>query len=123
MTCKNTCKLCKNLIISTNVVFNADLGNLYIQIPEGSYNDDQKYCIVVAQTIPADTVIGAPVYIQMGTGNAYPLQKKNCTQATACSIRTRTKYSTVVKTSATGGVFRLCGDVACAPSNNLTAIS
>lgn len=123
MACKNTCKLCKNLIISTNVVFNADLGNLYIQIPEGSYNDCQKYCIVIAQTIPTDTVIGAPVYIQMGTGNAYPLQKKNCAQATACSIRSRTKYSTVVRTSTTGGVFRLCGDVACAPSNNLTAIS
>lgn len=123
MACKNTCKLCKNLIISTNVVFNADLGNLYIQIPEGSYNDCQKYCIVIAQTIPTDTVIGAPVYIQMGTGNAYPLQKKNCAQATACSIRSRTKYSTVVRTSATGGVFRLCGDVACAPSNNLAAIS
>jgi hypothetical protein len=123
MACKNTCKLCKNLIISTDVVFNATLGNLYIQIPEGNYNECQKYCIVVAQTIPTDTTIGAPVYIQMGTGNAYPLQKRNCTQATACAIRSRTKYSTVVKTDSTGGVFRLCGDVACAPSNNLAAIS
>lgn len=123
MACKNTCRLCKNLIISTAVSFNAENDSLYIQIPEGSYNDCQKYCIVVAQTIPTDTIIGAPVYIQMGTGNAYPLQKRNCAQATACSIRSRTKYSTVVRTTETGGVFCLCGDVACAPINNLTAIS
>lgn len=123
MACKNTCKLCKNLIISTDVTFNATLNSLYIQIPVGSYNDDQKYCIVIAQNIPAETTINAPVYIQIGTGNAYPLQKKNCTQVTACAIRTRTKYSTVVKTTSTGGVFRLCGDVACAPSDNLAAIS
>lgn len=123
MACKNTCKLCKNLIISTDVSYNSTLGNLYIQIPDGSYNDGQKYCIVIAQTIPTDTVIGAPVYIQIGTGNAYPLQKRNCAQATACSIRTRTKYSTVVHTSGTSGVFRLCGDVACSPSNNAVAIS
>lgn len=123
MACKNTCKLCKNLIISTDVSYNSTLGNLYIQIPDGSYNDGQKYCIVIAQTIPTDTVIGAPVYIQIGTGNAYPLQKRNCAQATACSIRTRTKYSTVVHTSGTSGVFRLCGDVACSPSNNVVSIS
>ena len=123
MACKNTCKLCKNLIISTDVSYNSTLGNLYIQIPDGSYNDGQKYCIVIAQTIPTDTVIGAPVYIQIGTGNAYPLQKRNCAQATACSIRTRTKYSTVVHTSGTSGVFRLCGDVDCSPSNNAVAIS
>lgn len=42
---------------------------------------------------------------------------------TACSIRTRTRYSTVVHTSATSGVFRLCGQVSCAPDNSLTAIS
>ncbi len=123
MACKNTCKLCKNLIISTDVSYNSTLGNLYIQIPDGSYNDGHKYCIVIAQTIPTDTVIGAPVYIQIGTGNAYPLQKRNCAQATACSIRTRTKYSTVIHTSGTSGVFRLCGDVACSPSNNVVAIS
>ena len=123
MACKNTCKLCKNLIISTDVTYNATLNSVYVHIPTGSYNDGQKYCIVIAQNIPATATINAPVFIQIGTGNAYALQKRDCTQATACSIRTRTKYSTVVRTNATGGVFRLCGDVACAPTNNLTAIS
>lgn len=52
-----------------------------------------------------------------------PKQKRNCTQATACSVRTRTRCSTVVHASATSGVFRLCGQVSCAPDNSLTAIS
>lgn len=122
MACKNVCSLCPNLIISTAVNFTAGTG-LVITIPEGAYNDGGKYCIVIAQTIPAETTISAPVFIQIGTGTVlYPLDKCDCTQATACSIRTRTKYSTRVETSATTGVFKLLGRVACAPNNNLTAI-
>ena len=122
MACKNVCRLCDNLIISTAVAFTAGTG-LVITIPEGSYSDGCKYCIVVAQTIPAATTITAPVFIQIGTGTElYPLTKCDCTQATACSIRTRTKYSTRVETSATSGVFKLLGKVACAPNNNLLAI-
>ena len=48
--CKNVCKLCKKLIISQAVNFTAGTG-LVIQIPEGSYNDGSKYCIVVARQI------------------------------------------------------------------------
>ena len=120
--CKNVCKLCDRLIISTAVTFTAGTG-LIITIPEGSYNDGCKYCIVVAQTIPAATTITAPVFIQIGDGTElYPLNKCDCTQATACSIRTRTKYSTRVETSATTGVFKLLGNIPCSPNNNLTAI-
>ena len=122
MNCKNVCRLCDKLIISEAVTFTAGTG-LIINIPEGSYADGQKYCIVVAQAIPADTTITAPVFITIGAGTeTYPLNLCDCTQATACSIRTRTKYSTRVETSATTGVFRLLGKVACAPNNNLTAI-
>ena len=122
MECKNVCKLCPKLIISTATTFTAGTG-LVINIPEGSYMDGCKYCIVVAQTIPAETTITAPVFITIGDGaELYPLNKCDCTQATACSIRTRTKYSTRVETSATTGVFKLLGRVACAPNNNLTAI-
>lgn len=122
MSCKNVCRLCPNLIISESVVFTAGTG-LIINIPEGSYRDGCRYCIVVAQTIPAETTITAPVFVTVGDGAVlYPLNLCDCTQATACSIRTRTKYSTRVETSATTGVFRLLGKVACSPNNNLTAI-
>jgi hypothetical protein len=122
MACKNVCRLCDKLIISTAVAFTAGTG-LVITIPEGSYGDGCKYCIVVAQTIPTATTINAPVFIQIGAGTElYPLNKCDCTQATACSIRTRTKYATRVETSATTGVFKLLCNIACAPNNNLNAI-
>lgn len=122
MSCKNVCKLCNKLIISTAVTFTS--GNLIITIPDGSYNECEKYCIVIAQSIPVTTTINAPVYIQIGAGTAlYPLQKCNCAQATACSIRTRTKYSTRVVTTPTGGSFRLLGNLCCAPNNNLRSIN
>lgn len=120
--CKNVCKLCPKLVISTATTFTAGTG-LIITIPEGAYNNGQKYCIVIAQTIPAETTISAPVFIQIGAGSVlYPLDKCDCTQATACSIRTRTKYSTKVETTPTGGIFKLLGNVCCAPNNNLHSI-
>lgn len=123
MACKNVCRLCDKLILSTAVTFTAGTG-LVITIPDGSYADGCKYCIVVAQTIPSATTITAPVFIQIGTGTVlYPLDKCDCTQATACSIRTRTKYSTVVETTPTGGIFKLLGNVCCSPNNNLRAIN
>lgn len=122
MACKNVCRLCDKLIISNSVTFTAGTG-LIINIPEGSYQDGCKYCIVVAQAIPTTTTISAPVFISIGDGTVlYPLNKCDCTQATACSIRTRTKYSTRVETTPTGGIFKLLGNVCCAPNNNLTAI-
>lgn len=121
MSCSNVCKLCDRLIISESVTFAA--GTLTINIPAGSYADGCKYCIVVAQTIPATTTITAPVVITIGTGTeTYPLVNRCCAQVTACAIRTRTKYSTVVSTDATGGTFKLLGNPCCSPNNALSAI-
>lgn len=122
MACRDTCRLCKNLVISQSVVFTAGTG-LIINIPAGSYSDCEKVCIIVAQTIPAATTITSPVYISIGEGTElYPLTRCDCSQVTACGIRTRTKYSTRVATSPTGGTFKLIGKASCTPNNNLTAI-
>ena len=121
MACKPVCKLCDKIRISTAVTYTAP--NLIITLPQGSYESDEKYCIVVAQNIPADTTINAPVFIQIGTGTElYPLERCNCSQAVACSIRTRTRYSTKVVTSPTSGAFRLLGRICCSPNNDLLAI-
>ena len=121
MSCKTVCRLCDRLILSQAVTF-AD-GTLTINLPAGSYNDGQKYCIVVAQAIPEATTISAPVVITIGTGTEeYPLTNRCCAQLTAASLRTRTRYATVVSTSATGGTFKLLGKASCAPENNLAAI-
>lgn len=121
MACKPVCKLCDRLILSQAVTFTG--GNLVINLPAGAYNDGCKYCIVVAQAIPAATTINAPVVITIGTGTElYPLTNRCCAQVTACGIRTRTKYSTVVSTSAAGGTFKLLGSPCPCPTNNLRSI-
>lgn len=121
MACKTVCHLCDRLVLSQTVTF-AD-GTLTINIPAGSYANGEKYCIVIAQAIPEATTITAPVVITIGTGTEeYPLTNRCCAQVTACALRTRTRYSTVISTSATGGTFKMLGKGACAPVNNLTAI-
>lgn len=122
MSCKNVCKLCNHLVISQAVAFTG--GNLVITLPAGNYSNGEKYCIVISQSIPTTTTVAAPVMIQIGTGtDLYPLQNRCCAQVTACGVRTRTKYATRVSTSATGGAFKMLGNPACSPSNNLTAIN
>ena len=119
--CGQTQRLCDRLIISQAVTFAA--GTLTINLPAGSYANGCKYCIVVAQAIPAATTINAPVVVTIGDGTEeYPLTNQCCAQLTACSIRTRTKYPVVVATDATGGTFKVVGKVACAPNNQLAAI-
>lgn len=122
MSCKPICSLCRKLRISQNVAFSN--GTLIINLPAGSYNDGEKICIIVAQTIPATTTINAPVVITVGEGTQqYPLTKCDCSQVTACALRTRTRYSVCVSTTATGGTFKLIGKPCCAPNNRLTSIN
>ncbi len=110
MSCKNICKICPNLSISTSVAFAA--GALTINIPAGSYANGEKVCLVVAQAIPTDATIDAPVNITIGEGTAaYPLQRRDGVQVTAREIRTRTRYATCVATNATTGAFRVIGNL------------
>lgn len=121
MSCTNVCRLCDKLIISEAVTF--DGTSLVINLPAGSYANGCKYCIVVAQAIPAATTINAPVVITIGDGTVeYPLTNRCCAQVSACAIRTRTRYATVVSTSAVGGSFKLLGRPCCAPNNALASI-
>lgn len=122
MACKTVCRICDRLVISQAVTFAG--GALTINLPAGNYRNGQKYCIVVAQSIPDTATINAPVVVTIGTGtNQYPLTRCDCAQVTACGIRTRTKYSTVVNTTGTGGTFRLLGHPACAPNNAIASIN
>lgn len=119
--CSNVCQICPRLVISQAVTF-AD-GVLTINLPAGSYNAGERYCVVVAQAIPDDTTIAATVEFTIGTGTAtYPLTNRCCAPVTACALRTRTRYAVEVVTTATGGNFRLLGRAACAPVNNLPAL-
>ena len=123
MACNNVCKLCNKLIISNAVTFTAGTG-LIIDLPASTYFNNEKYCIIVAQTIPVETTISAPVFISIGgdTTTLYPLVRRNCIQATACNIRTRTKYSVCVATNTVSGSFRLLGDIGCCGAEVLPSL-
>ena len=121
MACKTSCKLCDRLVISQAVTFAG--GNVVVNLPAGSYRNGCKYCIVIAQAIPAAATINAPVVVTIGTGTEqYPLTNRCCAQVTACGIRTRTRYSAVVSTSATGFAVRLLGKTCPCPDNSLASI-
>lgn len=127
MSCNKNCnRLCPNLIISTAVTL-ATVGGadtLLINIPEGTYRNGCKYCIVVAQSIPTTVPIGTPVAISIGgdTTTVYPVTNKCCAQVTACAIRTRTRYPMCVSTTATGGTFKVLSGLSCAPNNALASL-
>lgn len=119
--CKNVCRLCDRMIISQGVTFADD--TLTINLPAGAYSNRCKYCIVVAQAIPAAATITTPVVIIIGDGTeTYPLVDSCCRPVTACGLRTRTRYATRVVTDASGGTFRLLGRPCCSPSYALAAI-
>lgn len=123
MACKCIGRLCDRFIISTAVAFTG--GNLVITIPAGSYNNNEKYCIVVAQSIPATATINAPVVIQIGTGmQLYPVTRCDCAPLTVCGIKTRRRYSMRVETTPTSGVFRMLGKTCgCCQTEGLRAIN
>lgn len=121
MACRNICSLCRRLILSQSIEVDGE--NLAINIPEGGYEDDQKYCLVTAQNIPATATVNQPVVVTIGTGTEeYPLVSQDGTQILASQLRSRTRYATVVQTSATSGVFKLCGRVCGSTSGNLASI-
>lgn len=122
MSCQTSCKLCDRLVISNSVSFAS--GVLTINIPAGEYRDGCRYCLVIAQAIPSTATIGSSVVITIGSGTVdYPVTLRDCSQATVCNLRTRTKYPMRVVANATGGTFRILSKVSCAPDNSLPSIN
>lgn len=120
--CKASCKLCDKLVISQSVTIVDD--TVVIDLPARCYNDGCKYCVIIAQTIPATATISSLVAFSIGgdTTTLYPFVRCDCSQVTACAIRTRTRYSVCVSTNAVGGVFKSLGGLSCCPTNNLESL-
>lgn len=115
-------KICKNLIMSDAVTFTDP--NLIINIPEGTYNNGQKYCLVVGQDVPVTTTIAATVGITVGEDTTiYPLVNSNCTNVNACQISNRNIYPVIVKTNIQSGVFKLLENLNCCNSCGAAAPS
>ena len=124
--CIQNCRLCRNIVISTAVtVITVDgTDTLVIDIPAGFYPDCRRVCLVVAQTIPTTATITMPVAISIAgdTTTVYPIVNCDCSQVTACAIRTRTKYGLRISTSATSAVFKSLKPLTCYPTDTLAVI-
>ena len=116
----SNCKLCSRSIISQAITF--DGTNLVVNLPTNNYGNKQKYCIILAQSIPDTTTINAHVVFTIGTGTVqYPFVNNDCTPILASQVRTRRVYRTKVNTGVNDGVFKYVGDC-CLPSNSTTVI-
>lgn len=117
--CIKNCSLCNKLVLSQGITFANN--TLVVNLPANAYGNGQKYCIVLAQSIPDTTVINAPVVFTIGTDTTttYPFVNCNCTPVYASQVRTRRVYSTRVNTAVGTGVFKYIGNSAL-PSNATT---
>ena len=124
--CHNSCNECSRKIFSDSVtvVTINTVDTLVIDVPEQTFRNCEKGCLVITQNIPAEATINMPVAISIGgvTTTVYPVLSCNCQQVTACALRTRRRYPFAVSTTSTGGAFKIRKNLSCAPNNNLTSI-
>ena len=125
MNC-NSCNECPRKVYSAgvSVVTVGGVDTLVIDVPQQSFRDCQRGCLVITQNIPTTATIGMPVAISIGgvTTTVYPVTTCNCVQVTACMLRTRSRYPFKVSTNATSGTFRILKNLSCAPNNSLATI-
>lgn len=115
-------RLCNCVRISTAITYTAP--NLIVNLPAGSYNDDEVYCVITAQNIPSTATVNAPVVCTIGTGTQqYPMVNCDCSQTTASQLHSRTKYPVKVETNATSAVFRRMDRSCGCCENNLMSVN
>lgn len=124
--CNNSCNECPRKIFSSGVSIVTVNGTdtLVIDVPQQSFRDCQRGCLVIIQNIPLTATIATPVAISIGgvTTTVYPVVSCDCSQVTACALRTRKRYPFVVSTNVNGGVFKILRNLSCSPNNNLATI-
>ena len=124
--CYNSCNECPRKVYSSSVtIVTVDgVDTLVIDVPQQTFRNCQRGCLVITQTIPTTATIATPVAISIGgvTTTVYPVVDCNCMQVTVCALRTRRRYPFKVSTSITGGTFKILKNLSCAPDNTLSVI-
>lgn len=124
--CNNSCNECPRKVYSSGVTVVAvdGVNTLVIDVPQQSFSNCQRGCLVITQNLPAAATIVMPVAISIGgvTTTVYPVVSCDCSQVTACAIRSRRRYPFKVLTNATGAVFKILKNLSCSPDNNLATI-
>lgn len=124
--CNNSCNECPRKIysVSASVVAVDGINTLVIDVPQQSFANCQRGCLVITQNLPAEATIVMPVAISIGgvTTTVYPVVACDCSQVTACALRPRRRYPFKVATNSTGAVFKILRNLSCAPNNDLATI-
>lgn len=124
--CNSSCNECPRKVysVSATVVAVNGVNTLVIDVPQQSFNNGQRGCLVITQNLPAEATILMPVAISIGgvTTTVYNLVACDCSQVTAAMLRPRKRYPFKVSTGATTAVFKILKTLSCAPDNNLTTI-
>lgn len=118
--CIKNCRLCNRLILSTAINYDSTNNQVIVALPANAYQNCEKYCIILAQSIPTAARINAQVVFTIGTNaTRYPFVNCNCVPVYASQIKTRKVYSTRVNTAVGSGVFKYVGNCPL-PSNAIT---
>lgn len=120
----NSCgKICSHFVVTTAVAFTD--GNLVLTLPgDVTYGDREKFCIVIGQTIPAETTLNAPVVAVIGTGTTqFPLLTRCGTPVVSQQVSTRIKYPVFVRTTSTAGSLTVLRDLVHVDTTNLNALN
>lgn len=124
--CYSSCNECPRKVYSDAVTVETIDGvdTLVIDIPQQSFFNCQRGCLVITENLPVEATIVMPVAISIGgvTTTVYPVVGCNCAQVTACALRPRRRYPFRVSTTPTGGVFKILKNLSCAPNNDLATI-
>ena len=123
--CVNSCDECHRKIYSSSVTFGTVNGvsTLIVNIPQQTFENCARGCVVLVQNIPDTTTISAPVAITIGSGTVYYSVVDKCGNAvTAAMLRTRKRYPFKVSTNSTTGVFRILKNLSCASVNTVASI-
>lgn len=99
------CRICNNLVISTSVAISGT--EMVITIPQATYTNNQKLCILIAQTLPVSTT-PLPVTIQInGSETTIPFRTICGHNVYSDQLRTRTIYPVYAATDSQTFVYRL----------------
>lgn len=101
----SSCRVCNNLVVSTSVAISGT--EMVITIPQTTYTNNQKLCILIAQSIPASAT-PLPVTIQIdGSKPAIPFRTICGHNVYSDQLRTRTIYPVYAATDSQTFVYRL----------------
>lgn len=92
MSCNRNCKNCEGKLVSTSVAIVGTAPNqmLTITVPNQTFTNLERRCLIIAQSLPAGSN-NLPVVIQSGT-TTIPLRVRTGNNLRADQIRCRRRY-------------------------------